>query len=281
MDLALPADSLPLQAAALWTWLLECADAVAKAMSSKRTLTKQERRIYALAEELGSSVLDAEDLADLHVRLHAVARSERLLQFELAALSEMAPLPKLDAREVEATFTNALGDSHLVRECARLLAARITLIGEFLATQPELDLDAVAVHVGQLSDFRCPPLIRSLFHDTLAGEAALLALLAPVIDPARWTCAPWVRLALLEQIRSSSLAHLRLISLVPSAVIPEDLLSREDHLNPAELDAESAMLARYVISPNIMVDRKYAHVILDEVLGDSPPSPGVLALFAD
>lgn len=50
---------------------------------------------------------------------------------------------------------------------------------------------------------------------------------------------------------------------------------------PADSDAESAMLARYVISPNIMVDRKYAHVILDEVLGDSPPSQGVLALFAD
>jgi hypothetical protein len=65
---------------------------------------------------------------------------------------------------------------------------------------------------------------------------------------------------------------------VPSAVIPEDLLPREDYLNAEELAAESEMLARYVISPNIMVDRKYAHVILDEVLGDSPPSQGVLGL---
>lgn len=282
MDLAFTADPLPLQSSAHWARLLASAETVGKSVVSKQRLTKVERRIYALAEELGSKVLDSHDLADLHARLHAAARSKRLLQLEVAALREFGSMPLPAAAEVEQVFTHTLGDSRLVRECAHLLAVRLDIIGRFLA-QEEVDFEDEVVEdpTRFLADFRTPPIIRSLFQETLAGEVALLALLAPLVDAGRWACAPWIRRALLEQIRASSIAHLRLLSLVPGAAIPDDVLPSEERLDLGQLEAESAQLARYVINPTTKVDIKYAGTVLDEVFGDSPTPPGVFALFAD
>lgn len=283
MTTALTSDQLPLQAASLWAWLLDCAAAVARALRAHRPLTQAQRQVYRMAEELGSSVLDAEDIADLHIRLHAVARSERLLVLEAAALSELDAIPAPDALALEAGFTSAWGETHLVRECARLVTARLALVAQiFESVKGQRQLDALSGSLADpLSDFRTPPVVRSLLEETLVGEAALIALVAPLVDPTRWRCDPWLRLALLEQVRLSSVSHLRLLSILPGLTIPEDVLPREEYLNAAELDAEGRELARYVLPSELRVSPKYVDLVLAEVEGTSPPPPGVLALFAD
>lgn len=282
MTLALPAESIQVQATAPWTWLLDCVEAIRQALQSHRHLTAWEQRFLAVAEDLGRRVLQAESLADLHARLHAAAKSEPLLQLEATAAQEFRSLSLSDSAEMEKGFARIFGESHLARDCARLLVLRFRFLVEIYSGKQDFpDAAAMTAHAHRMADFRTPPVLRSLFDETLVGEVALLALLAPRINPERWDCAPWIQRALLEQIRTSSLAHIRLMSLVPRLEIPEEVLAQEDRLDIAALEAESRLLARYVIRPDTRVASKYASAFLDDMLGDSPPPAGVLSLFED
>lgn len=283
MTLDLPADTLSVQAGALWARLLEAADGVGQALRRARPLTGAEQRIYALAEAFGGSVLDAEDVTDLRARLYRIGRSDELLQAEIAALRELAPTTLPPAADVEAALANSLGETHLARDCARLLAARVAVIAQVLQRAEATDLAADAARgMGPaLVDFRTPQLVRSLFEETLAGEAALFGLLAPLVDPSRWQCAPWMRLALLEQVRLASISHLRLLSVVPDLDIPEDVLPVDERLDPVALAAEGHALAGHVLPNELPVGRQHVTRLLEEIQGSSTTPPGVRALFLD
>lgn len=283
MTLALTSESLPLQATSLWAWLVECAEHIARAVRNALPMSPAEQAIYALASDLGGSVLDAADIADLTARLHALAIDERLLHLEQIAFTEISPAPQPTPKDLELVFVRVWGEGQLVRDCARLLNARwafVEAIWKALRDQAH-DLDVGEAVTEALDDFRTPAVIRSALRETLAGEVALLALLAPIIEPERWRCDPWLRRALLEQVRAASLAHLRLLTQIPDVRFPSEILPAEEHLDPDEIAAEVARLERYVLPAELRVPKAYAARVLDAVEGSSRPPPGVLALFAD
>lgn len=283
MTVALPAEPLSLQASAAWSWLMETAAAIAKAMRRQRPLSPAEAQLYAAVEELGAYVLDAQDLADLHARIYAIARDPRFLAWEIELVREVDLSQLPDPSAVERTFADAFGPTHLAQECARLLAARIDAVTQALDAIGEFDLpdDAAEVLSESLADFRTPPVIRSIFEETVAGEVALLALLAPLMDADRWPCPPWLRRGLMEQIRAASISHLRLLSIVPRVVIPESVLPLDERIDVQALDREARELARHVLPAELPVGERYVAHLCELVEGDSAAPPGVRALFAD
>jgi len=283
MDIAIPSEQISFQAGTLWTWLFDAARAVAKALRIPRELTAAERMIVEVAVEMGGPVLDAESVAELRSRLYRIAVSERLMKWETAFLKEFDVSSWPTAEQVEASMTASLGDSHLVHECSRLMAIRVALVRQIVANLDIADIpdDMHASMLNGLSDFRTPAVVRSLFEETMAGEAALLVLMAPLVDPVRWQCAPWMRLALLEQVRLASVSHLRLLSVVPGLTIPEDVLPVDERLDCTALDQESRVLSRFLLPAELPVGRKYVNRLREAVEGRMPAPAGVRALFAD
>ena len=283
MTVTLPAEPLSLQASAAWSWLMETAAAIARALHRHRSLSAPEAQLYSAVEEFGAHILDAADTADLHARVYAIARDPRFRawEFELFRVVDFNQLPEPSA--VQRTFADAFGPTHLARECARLLAARIEAVTQALGAIGEIDLpsDAADALGESLADFRTPPVLRSLFEETVAGEVALLALLAPVVEAERWPCPPWLRLALMEQVRLASVSHLRLLSIVPQVVIPESVLPLDERIDAQTLESEARDLARYVLPAELPIGEGYLGLVHDLVEGDSPAPPGLRALFAD
>ncbi len=277
-------DQLSLHTPSLWTRILEIARGVASAVAAHRRLTPTERHLYDAAEQFGAIVLDASDVADLRARLYAVARDERLLRWEFEALADLGEVePWPDDQVVEDRFAATFGDSRLTRECARLLAARVRVLDQVFARidVEEIPTDAGVVLYHALQDFRAPPVLRSLFEETLAGEGAMIALVASLMDPTRWPCEPWLKLALLEQLRLASVSHLRLLSVIPEVQIPDDLLAREERLDTAKLEQESKVLAKFLLPTELRVQPAYVDALVDVLDDSSEPPPGVRALFAD
>lgn len=283
MSIVLPAEPLSLQSSAAWSWLMETAAAAGQALRKRRTLSPAEARLYAAAEALGAYVLDAQGSADLHARLYAIARDPRFITWEFRVFHEL-DLNELPApAAVERTFAEAFGPTHLAMECAHLLAARIEAVAQALAALGEIELpdDAAEVLDDALSDFRTPPVVRSLFEETVTGEVALLALLANFMDAERWPCPPWLRLALLEQIRGASVSHLRLLSVLPRVRISEALLPLDQRLDQMALDRESQELSRFLLPADLPIGEAYVGRLRDQTEGDSPAPPGVRTLFTD
>jgi hypothetical protein len=278
------ADQLSLCTPSLWTWLLEAAGDVAKALAAHRKLTSEEMSLYGVAEEFGGVILDANDVADLRTRLYAIARDERLLRWEFEVLRDLGDLkPWPNVKVAQDSFAMTFGDSRLVRECARLMTARVDVLVQVFAMSEHIEIaeDAAEVLQRALQDFRSPPGLRSLFEETLAGEAALVGLFASLMDPERWQCPPWLRFALLEQVRLASVSHLRLLSVIPQVHIPEDVLPRDEHLDVHELERESRELAAFVLPTEIRVPSEYADALMDALEGDTAPPAGAQALFMD
>jgi hypothetical protein len=262
---------------------METAAAIAQAARVRRALSPAETQLYAAVEDLGAVVLDAQDIADLHARMYAIARDSRFIawEIELARKLDFGALPAPAA--VERTFADAFGPTHLARECAALLAARVEAVSQAIAALGEVSEADDAAHVlgAALADFRTPPVLRSLVEETLAGEVALLALLASLMDAERWPCSPWLRLALMEQVRLASVSHLRLLSIVPQVCIPESVLPLDERLDPLALDLESRQLSRFVLPSELTVGEGHVARLRGLVEGDLPAPPGVRALFAD
>jgi hypothetical protein len=281
MTVALPAEPFSLQASAAWSWLMETAADIARALRRLRPLSASETKIYSAVEDFGAHVLDAADIADLHARLYAVARDPRFLswEFEMVRQLDFDGLPEHNA--VEKTFAKAFGPTHLAIECARLLAARADAVIQARAaiSVAALPDGASAVLSESLADFRTPPVLRNLFEETIAGEVALLALLAPIVDAERWPCPPWLRLALMEQVRLASMSHLRLLSGVTGVVIPESVLPLDERIDLHTLELEARELAHHVLPAELPVGEPYAASLRELIDGDSPAPPGVRALF--
>ncbi len=281
---AIATHEISLHTPSLWARLVEMGQRIARMIEARRPLGALERRLYTIAEDFGTYVLDASDVAHARARLYEVARDERLLRWEFEVLQhiDLTDSP-LQAHVVEDRLTQALGQTHLVRECARLLAARVHVLGQVFSSleQVEVGEDAARALQYALLDFRSPPVLRSLLEETLAGEAAMVGLLANLMDPERWPCDTWLRLALLEQVRLASISHLRLLSMVPGIEIPDDILPPEERLEPASLDAERVERIQFVLPPELRVHPDYADALVDALQEHAPPSAGVRALFED
>lgn len=285
MDAVLPAESLSIQM--VWKWLVERVQGV---LSSPGTPRAVDPRLYAATERFGGRVLEAEDLEDLHGRLRSVVKNRRrlrqLLHFGGQAFQEIAASPLPSGEEIGEVFLHLLGDSPVVRRCVRLQSVRYNIaISSLSSTEDsaEEDLDHFDFinFLELLESFKMPPILRSLFYEVLVGEVALLALFAPFVDPVRWRCEPWVRLALLEQICDSARANLRLLSLLPGLDIPEDVLPAEERLDIEALMEEFMLRESYIIEPDTDVAPEYAGAVLEDLLGTAPVRPEVAALFAD
>lgn len=279
MVFALPAEPLPIHAGALWSRQVEAAESVAHALQQRQALTEAQRRLYEIVENLGAWILDVGDVTELSTRLYEGAVDPRLLRWERQALQDLDEAPGAD--EMERGFASALGTTRLAQECALLLATRLAAVFQVAAAADSLEIDLESPHdlQGIVEDFRTPPVVRSLLQETLAGEVAFLALLAPLMDADRWPCPPWLHHALLEQVRSSSMAHLRLLSLIPGAAIPEDVLPLDEHLEVAAIDREWQERARFALPAELPVGDAYVEGLRAE-LEDCPPTPaGVRAIF--
>ena len=284
MTVALPAEPLSLQASAAWSRLMETAATIAKALRRRRPLAPAEAQLHAAVAQLGAHVLDAQNVADLHARIYAIASDPRFFAWEVELVRKLDFSKRPEPAAVERTFVDAFGPTHLARDCARLLAARIDAVAQVLDAIGPVDLpdDAAEVmHTSLLADFRTPPVVRSLFEETLAGEVALLALLASIIDPERWPCTPWLWLALMEQVRLASVSHLRLLSIVPQVAIAEEVLPLDERLDVRALERETRDLSRHLLPLELPVGERHLVHLGDLIDGESPAPPGVHALFSD
>lgn len=278
--------ALPVQSPSFLRWLLDCASAIANSLAAaeparrQRSLTEAERLIYTMAQAVNDDVFKSPDKTHLRAVLEAAGRSTRLMEVEAAALQELTlrPLIAPTTEEVEADFTATWGSTRLVKECARLFAAKMSLALQSLdETGYDLAQPALARLPDLLVDFRTPPLLVALVRETFIGEVAVLALLGPRMDPIRWQCPGWIKIALIEQLRDSSLAQLRLLSLAPG--FPDGIIAPDLYLNAEELDAEHMDRARYVVPPCFQVGENYVDAFLQE-LGRTEPAEGTRSIFS-
>lgn len=283
MSSTLIAEPMPLPSASLWSWLVDGAASIRAALSGRRRMSAVEQVMFGAVERHASYILDAHDIADLHERVFRVALDPRFaaMSLEAAAVVDLAELPS--ASSAEATFRSTFGETRLARDCAKLLAARVQVISE----HPELISEAAASDFSPealselLADFRTPPLFASVLVEALGCDVATLALVAPLMDARRWECPPWLRLALMERIRTGALAHLKLLAMEPRLTVSVDVLPLDERIDLDEFEREIHERSRYVLPSTVEVDPAYAERVLELLEGEDPtPSEGIRALFS-
>jgi hypothetical protein len=276
------AEPVSLPSSTLWARFVDAAASFRASVVGRRRLSEAEALLFGAAERHAAFVLDAHDVADLHQRVFTVAQDPHFLQveFDVAQVTNARRLPRGGA--IEVAFREAFGDTRLARECAQLLGARVDALAQVpelvkAVTGPNMPADLLP---RVLSDFRTPPVIASLLVASLGCEVATLALVAPLMDAGRWVCPPWLRLALMELVRSGAQAHLKLLALAPGVTVPLSLLPLEERLDAAELQRESDERARFVLPPRLLVEPAHAQRLVELLEMDGEPSDGVRALFS-
>lgn len=282
MSHVLAAEPTALPLSTLWARFVDGAASIRESLRGRRRLGAAEALLLGAAERHAAFVLDAHDVADLHQRVLAVAQDQQFLKMEFDVVQATNGQRMPPGADIEAAFREAFGDTRLARECAQLLGARADLLAQCrelvrAATAPSMPADLLAI---VLSDFRTPPVISSLLVASLGCEVATLALVAPLMDAGRWVCPPWLRLALMELVRSGAQAHLKLLALVPEITVPVSLLPLEERLDAAELQRESEERARFVLPPRLSVEPAYARRVMELLEEEDEPSAGVRALFS-
>jgi hypothetical protein len=282
MSSALLADPIALPFSAIWARIADAGASLSASVRGLRRPSPEKALVFKAAERYASDILEAQDVSDLRRRVMNVAEDARYwkLRSKLVQASGVEQLPS--GAKLEAHFRTDFGETQLVREIARLLAAQF----DILRSCPELVASAVNapvppdVIVRSMRDFRVPTVVSDLMAKCVASEVATLALVATLIDSGRWVCAPWLRLALLEMVRDGTLATLKLLDLVPGLSVPVDVLPLAERLDADELQRESEERARFVVPSQLSVDPAYAQRVLDLLEADDEPSAGVRALFS-
>lgn len=283
MDHTFPAELSPFQAAAVWTMLEHFAQRIAQALRSALPLSAPQRVVLDMVTVVATEVLDAVDIADLRARLDALARDERLMQWEQALLEQQIQLSPAEPPALAPALERTWGSSPLAQECTRLFVGLVGVLSQIRLAEATIleDLDLPESVSSLLDDFSTPSELRNAILDARAGNVALLALFAPQIDPARWAQAPWLRHGLLEQVCLGFRATLRLLAEYPGAEVPEDLLPLAERLERRAIEAEIEEREQYLLPEDLEVTEDFAPAVLDALFGTSPPPPGVIALFND
>jgi hypothetical protein len=261
--------------------MLEVLEAVGVSVRAQRPLSPAESQFLRLSEQVAADVLESGEVSELRARLYRAATNPTLVRAEALAVAE------LDFRRIPApeehvvALQRVLGDTSLARECARLLVARTEALRVLFERFTPQKLPSDEEMHSLLDSPFLPPLIRAQLLETLAAEVALLVLMATRVDEARWSCPPWARLALLDQLRLGSIAHLRLLATAPGVTVPSSLLPHDERLDLSSLFADHRALMRYALPSELRVSEEFADVLLDAIDGATPPPEGVRAIFKD